>query len=83
MFVIGSGPMIGSHVARLFAMHGFSHVVLFSRSATNLSRYASFITSAAPSTSVKTYAVDVTEYTSLGFVLEQAVLEVGEPEVVV
>ncbi|KAL8722722.1 MAG: hypothetical protein Q9225_000834 [Loekoesia sp. 1 TL-2023] len=83
IFVIGSGPMIGSHVARLFATHGFLRVVLFSRSTVNLSRDASFVTSAAPSTSVSTYAVDVTDHTTFSSVLEQAVLEVGEPEVVV
>ncbi len=83
IFVVGSGPMIGSHVARLFATHGFSHVVLFSRSAINLSRDALFIASAAPSTSVKTYAVDVTDHTMFSSVLEQAVLDVGVPEVVI
>jgi len=83
IFVVGSGPMIGSHVARLFATHGFSYVVLFSRSAINLSRDALFVTSAAPSRSVKTYAVDVTDHTLFSSVLEQAVLEVGVPEVVI
>jgi len=83
MFVIGSGPMIGSHVARLYATHGFSHVVLFSRSAANLSRDALFVTSAAPSTSITTYAVDVTDHTLFSAVLEQAVSEVGGPEVVI
>lgn len=83
IFVIGSGPMIGSHVARLFATHGFSHIVLFSRSTVHLARDASFVTSAAPSASVTTYAVDVADHTSFTSVLEQAISEAGEPEVVI
>ena len=83
IFVVGCGPMIGSHIARLFATHAFSHVALFSRSSSNLSRDASFVTSAAPSASVHTYAVDVTDHAALSTVLEQAVSEAGVPEVVV
>lgn len=74
--------MIGSHAARLFAKHNFSPIVLFSRSPTNLSRDASFVTSAAPSASVKTYAVDVTDHASFSSTLSQALSEVGVPEVV-
>lgn len=70
VFVIGCGPMIGSHVARLFATHGFPRVALFSRSINNLSRDTSFVTAAAPFTSVKTYAVDVTDHNTFKVVLE-------------
>lgn len=83
IFVVGSGPMIGSHVARLFATHSFTHVALFSRSPANLARDASFVTTAAPSTSVHTYSADVTDHTSLTAALEKAVEEAGAPEVVV
>ena len=75
--------MIGSHIARLFAMHGFSHVALFSRSTSNLSRAASFVTSAAPSASVHTYAADVNDHNALGAALYKAMGEVGVAEVVV
>ena len=74
--------MIGSHTARLFATHNFTHLALFSRSTSNLSRDASFITSAAPSASVHTYAADVTDHAALTTALEKAVSEVGAPEVV-
>ena len=83
LFVIGSGPMIGSHIARLFATHGFTQVALFSRSPDNLARDAAFITTASPSTTVRTYATDVTADDHFTSTLEKAVGEVGSPEVVV
>lgn len=83
IFVVGSGPMIGSHVARLFAKHTFTNVVLLSRSTDNLSRDVSFVTSAAPSAGVRTYAADVTDEATLTAALEKAVSENGKPEVVV
>ena len=83
IYVVGSGPMIGSHTARLFATHSFTKVVLFSRSPSNLSRDASFVTSAAPSASVHTYPADVTDHVAFKAGLEKAVSEVGVPEVVV
>ena len=82
IFIVGSGPMIGSHVARLFAEHGFEHLALFSRSTSNLSRDASFVTSAVPSASVHTYEADVTDHAGLSAALEKAISEVGVPEVV-
>ena len=83
IFVVGSGPMIGSHIARLFATHTFTHVALFSRSTSNLAHDASFVTSAAPASSVSTYAADVTDANALRAALEKAVSEVGVPEVVI
>ena len=83
IFIVGSGPMIGSHIARLFATRGFTRIALFSRSASNLSRDASFVTSAAPSASVHTYPADVTDNVALTTALEKAVAEVGVPEVLV
>ncbi len=74
--------MIGSHVARLFAEHGFEHLALFSRSTSNLSRDASFVTSAVPSASVHTYEADVTDHAGLSAALEKAVSEISVPEVV-
>ena len=74
--------MIGSHVDPLFAQRGFEHLALFSRSTSNLSRDASFVTSAVPSASVHTYETDVTDHASLSAALEKAVSEIGVPEVV-
>ena len=83
LFVVGSGPMIGSHVARLFVERGFSQVALFSRSTSTLARAAALLTSAAPSTAVRTSAANVTDHVALTTALEAAVAEVGVPEVVV
>ncbi|MCJ1373891.1 hypothetical protein MMC20_005121 [Loxospora ochrophaea] len=83
VFIVGSGPMIGSHVGRLFATKSFAHLALFSRSTSSLSRDTSFITSTAPSASVHTYAVDVTDHTALEAALKSAVVDVGPPEIVV
>ena len=83
LFIVGSGPMIGSHIARLFATRGFKSIALFSRSASNLSRDATFVTSAASSASVKTYSADVTDHTALAAALAKAVSDLGPPEVVV
>ena len=83
IFIVGSGPMIGSHTARLFATRGFTHVALFARSTSNLSRDASFIASTASSAAVRTYVADVTDHAALTGALNKAVSEVGAPEVVV
>ena len=83
IFIVGSGPMIGSHVASLFASKSFSHVALFARSTDKLAKDASFVTSVTPSASVHTYSSDVTNHTALKEALEKAVTEVGTPEVVV
>lgn len=83
IFVIGTGPMNGSHIAQLFATHEFTHLALFSRNPSNLQRDSSFVTSAAPSAKVHTYPADVTDHDALTTALEKAVLEVGAPEVVI
>ncbi|KAM0801456.1 hypothetical protein BDR22DRAFT_847465 [Usnea florida] len=83
IFIVGSGPMIGSHVARLFAVNSFTHVALFSRSEANLSRDAKFVTSDASTASVHKYVADVTDQAALTAALEKAVSELGVPEVVV
>lgn len=83
LYIIGSGPVIGSHVARLFATHPFTHIALFSRSSPNLARDASFINTAAPSARIHTYSADLTSHTSFTTALKNAVAEAGPPEVVV
>ena len=74
--------MIGSHVARLFAEHGFEHLALFSRSTSNLLRDASFVTSAVPAASVHTYEADVTDHISFSGALEKAISKIGVPGVI-
>ena len=83
IFIIGSGPLIGSHVARLFATKSFSKVALVARSTANLSQNASFIKSAASSATVKTYTADVTDSPSLTAALNSAVADLGAPEIVI
>ena len=83
LYVVGSGPMVGSHVARLFATRSFTHVALFSRSSSNLLHNASFVTSTAASALVRTYSADVTDHVTFKAALEKAVSEVGVPEVVI
>ena len=83
IFVIGSGPMIGSHTARLFATKSFTRVVLLSRSADNLARDAAFVTAAAPDAQVGTYTADVTDHAALISALKKAVADHGRPEVVI
>lgn len=83
VFVVGSGPMIGSHVARFFATHAFTNIALFARTPDHLDRDARFVTTAAPSASVRTYPADVTDQAALTDALDRAVSEAGVPEVVV
>ncbi|KAL6713260.1 hypothetical protein ACLMJK_008725 [Lecanora helva] len=82
LFLIGSGPMIGSHTARLFATHNFTHIALFARTPSKLAQDASFVTAAAPDAVVLTYTADVTDQTALTTALNQAVSDLGAPEVV-
>ncbi|APA05329.1 hypothetical protein SS1G_09731 [Sclerotinia sclerotiorum 1980 UF-70] len=83
LFIIGTGPMIGSHIARLFATHTFTKIALFARNQTTLTTSSEFITSAAPSVSIHTYTADVTDTPGLTRALQKAIQEVGSPEVVI
>jgi len=82
IFIIGTGPMIGAHTARHFALQTFTSVALIARSPANLSNSTTFITDAAPSTTVKTYPADVTDASALTSALTTAVSDLGPPEVV-
>ncbi|TGO29826.1 hypothetical protein BPAE_0010g00090 [Botrytis paeoniae] len=83
LFIVGTGPMIGSHIPRLFATHTFTHIALFARSESTLSASRDFITAAAPSAKTHTYTADVIDTPGLTSALQTAVKEVGSPEVVV
>lgn len=82
LFIIGTGPMIGSHVPRLFATHSFTRIALFARSTETLKASSDFITDAVSSVSVHSYQADVTDHVTFKSVLEKAIKEVGSPEVV-
>ena len=82
IYVVGTGPMIGAHTARHFALRNFNSVALIARSSSNLTNSATFITTAAPNTTVKTYSADVTDTSSLRNALNSAVSDLGPPEVV-
>ncbi|KAG4028936.1 hypothetical protein MFRU_018g00460 [Monilinia fructicola] len=83
LFIIGTGPMIGSHIPRLFATHTFTRIALFARSPDTLTAAREFVTAAAPSVSIHRYATDVTDTAGFTHALQRAVREVGSPEVVV
>ena len=83
LFIVGTGPMIGSHIPRLFATHTFTHIALFARSESTLSASRDFIAAAAPSAKIHTYSADVIDTSGLTSALQTAVKEVGSPEVVV
>ena len=82
LFVVGSGPLIGSHTARLFARNAFTSIALISRSQSSLDRDAAFVACAVPSAKVSTYTADVTSHSELTDALNRAVDELGPPEVV-
>ncbi|PQE15361.1 hypothetical protein CJF31_00008906 [Rutstroemia sp. NJR-2017a BVV2] len=82
LFVVGTGPMIGSYTPRLFASHSFTSIALFARSSSTLSASRDFIAAAAPSVKIHLYEADVTDTPGLTSALQKAVTEVGAPEVV-
>ena len=82
IYIVGTGPMIGAHTARHFALRSFKSVALIARSPSNLTNSQTFITDAAPDTTVKTYSADVTDASSLKNALNSAVSDLGPPEVV-
>ena len=82
LIVVGSGPLIGSHTAQLFASKSFTHIALISRSQSKLDRDAAFVTSVASAAVIRTYTADVTVQSELNSALTQAIADVGLPEVV-
>lgn len=82
LFVVGSGPLIGAHTARLFARNSFTHIALISRSQSKLDKDANFVRSPASSVKVLTYTADVTSQSELTNALNRAITDLGPPEVV-
>jgi FlaA1/EpsC-like NDP-sugar epimerase len=83
LFIIGTGPMIGSEIFRLFATKTFTHIALFARSESTLTVSKERIAASAPSATIKTYTADVINAGNLTEALMIAVIEIGPPEVVV
>lgn len=84
LVVIGSGPGIGSHVARQFAKQGFSKIALVARNSTQLVKARISVEEAIRGANVvvKTYSVDITDSEKLKTTLEQVEIDLGPPEVV-
>jgi NAD(P)-dependent dehydrogenase (short-subunit alcohol dehydrogenase family) len=83
LFIVGTGPMIGSEIPKLFASKTFTHIALFARTTATLSAAKDKIAAATPSATIKVYTADVIDSINLTQALEQAVTDLGKPEVVV
>jgi NAD(P)-dependent dehydrogenase (short-subunit alcohol dehydrogenase family) len=82
-FIVGTGPMSGSKIPRLFASKTFTQIALFARSEATLTASKERIAASAPSATIKTYIADVIDAGNLTEALKKAVIELGSPEVVV
>ena len=83
IFIVGSGPMIGLYIARLFATHDFIYIALFSRFTSNLARNVFFVIFAVFFVSIYIYFIDVIDDIALIIVLEKTIIDINVPEVVV
>lgn len=84
LVVVGSGPGIGTHVARKFASSGFDRIALLARSPLQLDEDKDSVTAAAEDAKVHvgTYAIDITNSVQLLDVLDQVARELGPPDAV-
>ncbi|KAG9948292.1 NAD(P)-binding protein, partial [Aureobasidium melanogenum] len=71
LVVVGSGPGIGSHVARTFSTHGFTRIILLSRDPSRLEKDADFIRSATPSAEISTLPIDLANTSEIPSALKQ------------
>lgn len=79
--IIGSGPGIGSHVARTLASKRFNRVALVARNQTQLEKDAKFISTAIEGTiAVRTYSADITNVSVFENTLAQVYKDLGTPE---
>ncbi|KAF2215731.1 hypothetical protein CERZMDRAFT_34331 [Cercospora zeae-maydis SCOH1-5] len=65
LVLFGSGPVLGAHVAAMFAQKGFHKIVLLSRNLARLQEDAAFVRQAAPQTIVETVTVDLADVDSV------------------
>lgn len=82
LILVGSGPGIGSAVAALFAAKRYDKVALIARRQAQLDIDQKTVEAAAPSATVQTYAVDVTDLSKLEATLKQIGETLGAPETV-
>jgi short-subunit dehydrogenase len=71
LVVVGSGPGIGSHVARTFSTHGFKRIILLSRDPSRLDKDAQFIRDKTPSATVSTLPIDLAKTSEIPSSLAQ------------
>ena len=71
LVVVGSGPGIGSHVARTFSTHGFKRIILLSRDPSRLDKDAQFIRDKTPSANVSTLPIDLAKTSEIPSALAQ------------
>ena len=72
LFVVGSGPGIGSNVAKVFAERGFKQVILASRNGERLSKEVEEVKAAASGVKVDAVTMDLGDKISIKQALEQA-----------
>ncbi|KAF9876885.1 short-chain dehydrogenase reductase sdr [Colletotrichum karsti] len=82
LLVIGAGPLIGRSVTALFASKRYTKIALIARREEQLRLEKKAVEEAAPSATVKTYAVDITDTEAFSKVLEKADAEIGKPSCV-
>ncbi|KAH0028614.1 NAD(P)-binding protein, partial [Aureobasidium melanogenum] len=78
LVVVGSGPGIGSHVARTFSSHGFKRIILLSRDPSRLEQDADFIRSSTPSAEISTLPIDLAKTSEIPSALEQVDKALGD-----
>lgn len=78
LVIVGSGPGIGSHVARTFSSHGFTRIILLSRDPSRLEEDAKFIRSATPSANIFTLAIDLSKTSEIPSALSQVDKALGD-----
>ena len=78
LVVVGSGPGIGSHVARTFSTHGFERIILLSRDPSRLDKDAEFIRAKAPSANISTLPIDLSKTSDIPSALAQVDKALGD-----
>ncbi len=82
LFVVGSCSIIGAAVAHHFAEHAFSYVALFFRQPHTFLTLSAFMERSDYNTTIRNYTVNITDRPALIEAVEQAISELGPPEVV-
>lgn len=78
LVVVGSGPGIGSHVARTFSTHGFERIILLSRDPSRLDKDAEFIRAKTPSANISNLPIDLSKTSEIPSALAQVDKALGD-----